>query len=114
MSSSLHPKIKDQGRLMEELIKALNKAEPLVRQEFGTSNYLYKVFLQIHREFDSFCDELEIPPRERGSFREHIRKIVKRNRQFNYLNVQKFLNSTPQEFIVRGVWTSERCSVTIS
>ncbi|MDD2941764.1 MAG: hypothetical protein PHC51_02245 [bacterium] len=114
MNSSLCSKIKTEGGLMEELIKALNKAEPLVRQDFGTSNYLYKVFLQIHREFDSFCDELEIPPHERGSFREQIRKIVKGNRQFNYLNVQKFLDSTPQEFIVRGEWTSERCSVIIT
>lgn len=100
--------MKDWGRVIESLLVAIRAAGTRAYSEcYGTPKYFVTRNLYTHRSFDRWCGENGISPELRGKFLDEVKKYSISYTPPGICHLQILWKTLPDEFNVRGAWTSE-------
>ncbi len=98
---------------MDSLAPALREAKHKAHEtNFGTKNFFHEESLAVHRAFDSWCREHDLHCETTyNTVREHC-KTYPHHGQMSIFRV--LFKTLPDQFNVRGNWTSEYSRVAIT
>lgn len=99
-SSMTLPKLKTYGAV----IAALNKHF----QDSGVTSVVSVAPLQVHKAFDDWAAKMEVSAEDAAALRKDLIRHATANPGFLNRNMRVLRDYLPQEFNVRGTWTSIR------
>lgn len=96
------------GEVIESLLNSIRDAgNAAYSGYYGTSRYFSELHLLTHRAFDRWCEEKSIAPELRGKMLEDVKSYATMYRPLGFYRLQLLWKTLPDEFNVRGKWTSE-------
>lgn len=100
--------MKTWGEVIDSLLVAIRGAgHRAYSDHYGTPRYFIELHLLTHRAFDRWCEENGLAPELRGNMLEEVKKHVTMYRPLGLHQLQILWKTLPDEFNVRGKWTSE-------
>lgn len=105
--------LKTHGSIFDALKPYQNDALAAARKNYGTSTYFTSLDIEVHKAFDTFCCEYGMTPGESAMLLDVLKKHAAAYPHLNDSFIRTLCSSLPQEFNVRGAWTSQRAVVTV-
>lgn len=99
---------KTMGALLDALNLALKGALEAAQKHYGTREYFVERRLAVHRAFDAFAKDHRVCGERTGELRNIIRQHTRGYPHALSQGVRVLLDELPDQFNVRGQWTSER------